>query len=134
APVITPALHQRVMAEIIEPTVRGMAARGTPYRGVLYAGLMIVEERPYVIEFNARFGDPETQPLLVRLHNDLLPLLDGVARGHVDGLQAEYHADASVCVVLAAAGYPGVYAKGVPIVGVEEVERLDNTWIFHAGT
>jgi len=105
-----------------------------PYRGVLYVGLMIVEGRPYVIEFNARFGDPETQPLLVRLHNDVLPLLDGAARGHLDGLQAAYHTDASVCVVLAAAGYPGVYAKGMPIVGVEEVERLDNTWIFHAGT
>jgi len=80
-PVITAALHQRIMSEIIQPTVRGMAARGTSYRGVLYAGLMIVDERPYVVEFNARFGDPETQPLLVRLHNDLLPLLDGVARG-----------------------------------------------------
>jgi phosphoribosylamine--glycine ligase len=134
APVITTALHQRIMSEIIAPTVHGMAARGTPYRGVLYAGLMIVEGRPYVVEFNARFGDPETQPLLVRLHNDLLPLLDGVARGHLGDLQAEYRADASVCVVMTAAGYPGVYAKGVPIIGVEEVEHLDNTWVFHAGT
>jgi len=133
-PAMTATLHQRIMAEIIEPTVRGMAARGTPYRGVLYAGLMIVAERPYVIEFNARFGDPETQPLLVRLHNDLLPLLDGVARGHVGDLYAEYCADAAVCVVMAAAGYPGVYATGVPIVGVEESARLENTWVFHAGT
>jgi phosphoribosylamine--glycine ligase len=122
------------MTEIIEPTVRGMAARGTPYRGVLYAGLMIVEERPYVIEFNARFGDPETQPLLVRLHNDLLPLLDGAARGHLSNLQAEYLADAAVCVVMASEGYPGSYAVGTPIVGVEEIERLENTWVFHAGT
>ncbi len=134
APVITTTLHQRIMSEIIAPTVRGMAARGTPYRGVLYAGLMIVAERPYVIEFNARFGDPETQPLLVRLHNDLLPLLDGAARGHLGDLQAEYCADAAVCVVMAAAGYPESYAKGVPIVGVEESERLENTWVFHAGT
>ena len=134
APIMTAELHRRVMSEIVEPTIGGMAARGMPYRGVLYVGLMIVEGRPYVIEFNARFGDPETQPLLVRLHNDVLPLLDGAARGHLDGLQAEYHADASVCVVLAAAGYPGVYTKGVPIVGVEAVERLDNTWVFHAGT
>ena len=134
APVITAALHQRIMMEIIEPTVRGMAARGTPYRGVLYAGLMIVEERPYVIEFNARFGDPETQPLLVRLHNDLLPLLDGAARGHLGNLQAEYLSDAAVCIVMASEGYPGSYAVGTPIVGVEEAERLENTWVFHAGT
>jgi phosphoribosylamine--glycine ligase len=133
-PVITAALHQRIMSEIIQPTVRGMAARGTPYRGVLYAGLMIVDERPYVVEFNVRFGDPETQPLLVRLHNDLLPLLDGVARGHLSDLQAEYYTDAAVCVVMAAAGYPEAYDKGAPIVGVEESERLENTWVFHAGT
>jgi len=133
-PVITAALHQRIMSEIIRPTVRGMAARGTPYRGVLYAGLMIVDERPYVVEFNARFGDPETQPLVVRLHNDLLPLLDGVARGHLGDLEVECHADAAVCVVMAAAGYPEVYDKGAPIIGVEESERLENTWVFHAGT
>jgi phosphoribosylamine--glycine ligase len=95
---------------------------------------MIVEERPYVIEFNARFGDPETQPLLVRLHNDLLPLLDGAARGQLGNLQAEYLADAAVCVVMASEGYPGSYAVGTPIGGVEEIERLENTWVFHAGT
>src|SRR5262245_1334667 len=134
SPVITAALHQRIMSEIIGPTVRGMAARGMPYRGVLYAGLMIVEHRPYVVEFNVRFGDPETQPLLVRLHNDLLPLLDGAARGHLGDLQADYRTDASVCVVMVAEGYPGTYAKGAPVVGMEEVERLDNTWVFHAGT
>jgi phosphoribosylamine--glycine ligase len=134
APVITAALHQRIMSEIIQPTVRGMAARGAPYRGVLYAGLMIVDERPYVVEFNARFGDPETQPLVVRLHNDLLPLLDGVARGHLGDLQVEYLTDAAVCVVMAVAGYPEAYDKGALIIGVEESERLENTWVFHAGT
>jgi len=134
APVITAALHQRIMSEIIGPTVRGMAARGMPYRGVLYAGLMIVEHRPYVVEFNVRFGDPETQPLLVRLHNDLLLLLEGAARGHLGDLQADYRADASACVVMAAEGYPGAYAKGTPVVGVEDAERLENTWVFHAGT
>ena len=133
-PVITAALHQRIMSEIIAPTVGGMAARSIPYRGVLYAGLMIVEERPYVIEFNARFGDPETQTLLVRLHNDLLPLLDGVAQGHLGDLQADYRADAAVCVVMAAQGYPGAYDRGLPIVGVAETTRLENTWVFHAGT
>lgn len=134
APVMTAALHQRVMAEIIAPTVQGMAARGIPYRGVLYVGLMIVAERPYVIEFNARFGDPEMQPLLVRLHSDVLPLLEGAARGHLGDLQADYRADAAVCVVMTAEGYPGAYATGASIVGVEEAERLENTWVFHAGT
>lgn len=134
APVLTAALHQRIMAEIITPTVQGMAARGTPYRGVLYAGLMIVDERPYVIEFNVRFGDPETQPLLVRLHNDVLPLLDGVARGKIENVQAEYHDDAAVCVVMAAAGYPGTSPQGGLITGIEEAARLENVHIFHAGT
>ncbi len=89
APVVTDTVAERIMTEIIEPTVQGMAARGTPYRGVLYAGVMIVEERPYVVEFNARFGDPETQVLLVRLADDLLPLLDGAARGQLRGLRAD---------------------------------------------
>lgn len=133
-PVITPALHQQVLSEIVEPTVRGMAARGMPYRGVLYVGLMIVAGRPYVVEFNARFGDPEMQPLLVRLHSDILPLLDGAARGNLGALQADYRADAAICVVMAAEGYPGAYARGIPIMGVEEAERLENTWVFHAGT
>ncbi|MGE3540017.1 MAG: phosphoribosylamine--glycine ligase [Candidatus Tectimicrobiota bacterium] len=133
-PLLTPALHQRIMAEIIVPTVQGMAARGTPYRGVLYAGLMIVEDRPYVIEFNARFGDPETQPLLVRLHSDMLPLLDGVVRGTLGGLQATYQDDAAVCVVMAAAGYPGPYTPGEAITGMEAAAQYEEVHIFHAGT
>jgi phosphoribosylamine--glycine ligase len=134
APVITPEIHGEVVRRIVRPTVTGMAARGTPYRGALYVGLMIVEGRPHVIEFNARFGDPETQPLLVRLHNDLLPLLEGAARGNLRGLHTEYRNDASVCVVMAAPGYPGKPTVGSPIIGVEEVERMEDTWVFHAGT
>lgn len=134
APVITPALHAQIMAQIITPTVRGLAARGTPYRGVLYAGLMVVDGRPYVIEFNVRFGDPETQPLLVRLHNDLLPLLAGAATGALRGVQAEYRDDAAACVVMAAEGYPAAYAQGAAVVGVERAARLEETWVFHAGT
>lgn len=134
APVITEALQARILTDIIEPTIQGMAARGTPYRGVLYTGLMIVEGRPYVIEFNARFGDPETQPILVRLANDLLPLLDGAARGGLRGLRAECVPDAAVCVVMAAEGYPGAYAKGLPITGLEAVAPYANSWVFHAGT
>ncbi len=134
APVLTEALHERVMTDIIAPTVRGMAARGTPYRGVLYVGLMIVQGQPYVVEFNARFGDPETQPLLVRLASDLFPLLHGAARGCLDGLHVEHVPEAAVCVVAASAGYPGSYDTGVPIRGLEDVARCDNTWVFHAGT
>lgn len=134
APVITDALHERILTDIIEPTVQGMAARGTPYRGVLYTGLMIVEGDPYVVEFNARFGDPEAQPLLVRLANDLLPLLDRTARGDLEGLAAEYVPEAAVCVVIASEGYPGSYTKGMPITGLEDVAQMTDTWVFHAGT
>jgi phosphoribosylamine--glycine ligase len=134
APVITDALSRRIITDIVEPTVRGMAARGTPYRGVLYTGLMIVEATPYVLEFNVRFGDPEAQPLLVRLRTDLFELLDGVARGEVAEQEVEYNAEAAVCVVMASAGYPGTYTKGLPITGLEEVLQLTDTWVFHAGT
>jgi phosphoribosylamine--glycine ligase len=134
APIITNALHQRIMTDIVLPTIGGMAARGTPYRGVLYVGLMIVGGRPYVIEFNARLGDPETQPVLVCLADDLLPLLYGAARGNLGDLHATYHADAAVCVVMASEGYPGRYPQGMPITGLEEAAHLEQTWIFHAGT
>jgi phosphoribosylamine--glycine ligase len=95
---------------------------------------MIVAERPYVIEFNARFGDPETQVLLVRLADDLLPLLDGAARGRLRGLQADFVSDTAVCVVMAAEGYPGAYAQGRLITGLQTVMHEANTWVFHAGT
>lgn len=134
APVVTNALHERIMADIVMPTIRGMAERGTPYRGVLYTGLMIVDENPYVIEYNARFGDPEAQPLLVRLADDLLPLLDGAARGRLAGLRAEFLPEPSVCVVMASGGYPGEYSTGVPISGLDNVTPNADTWIFHAGT
>lgn len=134
APVVTPLVHQRIMTDIIMPTVQGMATRGTPYRGVLYAGLMIADEHPYVIEFNVRFGDPETQPLLVRLADDLLPLLDGVARGTLPDLPMTCIPQPAVCVVMASEGYPGAYPKGCPITGIDAAESLDNTWVFHAGT
>lgn len=134
APVVTPLVHQRIMTDIIMPTVQGMAARGTPYRGVLYAGLMIAEEHPQVIEFNVRFGDPETQPLLVRLADDLLPLLDGVARGTLPDVPIPCLSEPAVCVVMASAGYPGAYPKGCPITGIDTAESLDHTWVFHAGT
>jgi phosphoribosylamine--glycine ligase len=95
---------------------------------------MMVAERPYVVEFNARFGDPEAQVLLVRLAEDLLPLLDGAARGELRGLRADFVPDAAVCVVMAAAGYPGPYAQGQLITGLQTVMGETNTWVFHAGT
>jgi phosphoribosylamine--glycine ligase len=95
---------------------------------------MIVAGRPYVVEFNARFGDPETQVLLVRLADDLLPLLDGAARGRLRGLPADFVPDAAVCVVMAAEGYPGDYAQGQLITGLPTVLHEVNTWVFHAGT
>ena len=134
APVVNDGLRQRIMDDIVVPTVDGMAARGTPYRGVLYVGLMIVENRPYVIEFNVRFGDPETQVLLMLLDGDLLPLLDGAARGQLGGERARSLPGAAVCVVMAAQGYPNTYPRGIPITGIETAVEQPNAQVFHAGT
>ncbi len=134
APVITEALQERILAEIVEPAIRGMATRGTPYRGVLYTGLMIVNGDPFVVEFNVRFGDPETQPLLVRLEEDLLPLLDSAAQGCLEDRPLSITPDAAVCVVMASDGYPGSYRKGLPVEGLESASAVDQTWVFHAGT
>jgi len=135
APIVTPQLHLRIMNQIVYPTVRAMAARGIPYRGVLYVGLMIVDGEPYVLEFNARFGDPETQPLLVRMRNDILPLLRGVAEGNIKGLTAEYTDDTAVCVVLTTKGYPGTLEQtGLRVRGLGRASRYADTYVFHAST
>jgi phosphoribosylamine--glycine ligase len=134
APVITEALQTRILSDIVEPVVRGMAARGTPYRGVLYTGLMIVEGNPYVVEFNVRFGDPETQPLMVRLADDLLPWLHGAARGCLQPGPIAVTPEAAICVAMVSEGYPGSYTTGLPISGLQEVAQLHDTWVFHAGT
>ncbi len=134
APVVSEALQQRILGDIVMPTVGGMAARGMPYRGVLYVGLMIVEDRPYVIEFNVRFGDPETQALLMLLDDDLLPLLDGAARGQLGNARAQSLPAAAVCVVMASQGYPDSYPRGLPITGVDAAAGRPNAWVFHAGT
>lgn len=134
APVITDALQARILDEIVEPAIRGMASRGTPYRGVLYTGLMIVDGDPFVVEFNVRFGDPETQPLLVRLDEDLLPLLDSAAQGGLEDRPLAITPDAAVCVVMASEGYPGSYPKGLPVEGLERAATEEQTWVFHAGT
>jgi phosphoribosylamine---glycine ligase len=134
APVVTPAIHEKAMAEVMRRTVDGMAAEGRPYRGVLYAGLMIDGDSVKTLEFNARFGDPECQPLLMRMKSDIVPVLLAVAAGDLSGIEIEWHEKAAVCVVLAAEGYPGDYRKGDAISGLEEAGKVEDLVVFHAGT
>jgi phosphoribosylamine--glycine ligase len=134
APVVTPAIHERVMKEVMGRTVDGMAAEGRPYRGVLYAGLMIDGDAIKTLEFNARFGDPECQPLLMRMKSDLVPVLMAVASGDISKVEIEWHDKAAVCVVMAAQGYPGDYRKGDEIAGLEKASELGDLFVFHAGT
>jgi phosphoribosylamine--glycine ligase len=111
-----------------------MSARGTPFKGVLYAGLMIVDGAPKLIEYNVRFGDPEAQVLMLRLASDLLPALLAVTEGRLADITIDWHDDAALCVVMAARGYPGAYAKGSEIEGLEAAGRDPQVQIFHAGT
>jgi phosphoribosylamine---glycine ligase len=134
APLVTPALHRRIMDEVITPTLRGLAADGMPYTGILYAGLMIAADgTPNVLEFNCRFGDPETQPLLMRLRSDLTLLCEAALAGRLDTLDAEWDARTALGVVMAAAGYPDRARTGDVIEGLERAARLPGK-IFHAGT
>ncbi len=134
APVVTNEVHQRVMEQIIWPTVRGMAAEGNIYTGFLYAGLMIdADGNPKVIEFNCRFGDPETQPIMLRLQSRLVTLVEAANAGTLDQVSAQWDPRCSLGVVLAAGGYPADYAKGDVISGLEEAVS-DNGKVFHAGT
>ncbi len=135
APVVTPSVEKRVLEEIVHPTLRGLAAEGFPYRGVLFVGLMIdASGTPKVIEFNVRFGDPETQALMLQMRQDLVPLLDGAARGCLESSADAGEGDAAVCVVLASGGYPREYATGKPIQGIDDAERDADVVVFHAGT
>ena len=134
APVMTDALCRRVMDEIIAPTVRAMADAGTPFKGVLYAGLMIEDGAPKLIEYNVRFGDPECQVLMLRLKSDLLPVLLATAVGRLGGVTVEWNDEPALCVVMAAKGYPGDYARGSEIRGLAEAARDPHVEIFHAGT
>jgi phosphoribosylamine--glycine ligase len=134
-PVLSEAVEKQVLEEIVHPTIRGMAAEGHPYTGVLYVGLMIdASGAPKVVEFNVRFGDPETQPLVVRMDGDLVPLLDGAARGQLERATPPGFRDAAVCVVLASGGYPRGYEKGKPIEGLEALAGDPDVVVFHAGT
>lgn len=134
APIMTPQITQRTMDEIIWPTIRGMATRGAPFKGVLYAGLMITAGGPKLIEYNARFGDPETQVLMLRLKSDLLPALIATADGVLEHFDLRWHDDAALTVVMAANGYPGDYNKGSEIRGLDAARAVEGVEIFHAGT
>jgi phosphoribosylamine--glycine ligase len=123
-----------VRERIVVPTVRGLAAEGRAFRGVLFIGVMLTAAGPKVLEYNARFGDPETQVLIPRLDGDWLALLRSCARGELAEADVRWKTDAAVCVVMAAGGYPGSYAKGAPIEGLEAADRLAGVMVFHAGT
>lgn len=132
-PIMTPELSERVMREIVMPTVQGMATLGTPYRGVLFAGLMITKDGPKLIEFNVRFGDPEAQVILARLADDLLPLVYACAEGN-SVTQPKFTLEASLAVVMAAKGYPGEPVRGAIINGIEQAEQVPGVTVLQAGT
>ncbi len=134
APVLTKELLDRVMKEIMLPTVKGMVSEGRPYKGVLYAGLMMTPKGPKTLEFNARFGDPETQPLMMRLKSDIIDVIDAVIDERLAEIKIDWDERASVCVVMAAGGYPGDYRKRDEIKGLEEAANMKYVMVFHAGT
>ena len=134
APVVTDEMAATIMERIITPTIEGMAAEGRPYKGVLYAGLMITDGEPSIIEYNVRFGDPECQPLMMLIKSDFLEVLEACADGRLDTITLEWHDEVALVVVLAAEGYPGRYQKGSEIRGLDDALTVDGVTVFHAGT
>ncbi len=134
APIVDEAMSERIMREIILPTVKAMKEAGTPFMGVLYAGLMLTAQGPRLIEYNVRFGDPETQAMLPRLKTDLLALLFAVSKGVMSGFEMKWYDHACLCVVMAASGYPAAYQKGTVIRGLDEASKVEGGVVFHAGT
>jgi phosphoribosylamine--glycine ligase len=134
APIMTPEMNKRVMDEIIQPTMRAMKAIGAPFKGVLFAGLMITDRGPSLIEYNVRFGDPECQVLMLRMMSDLLPALMAARDGQLKNFDLRWRPDAALTVVMAAKGYPGPYAKGTVIGGLDDAAKVEGAEIFHAGT
>ncbi len=133
-PFYTTEIKEKVCREILKPTVKGLRNEGKEYKGVLYAGLILTKEGPKVLEFNARFGDPETQVVLPGLKTDLLDILNAVIEGTLDKINIEWEDNSAVCVVVASGGYPGKYQKGKPISGLEKLKKMKNIIAFHAGT
>lgn len=134
APIVTEALAQKVNEQIIEPALRGLAAEGKPYRGILYAGLMISNGEPRLVEFNCRFGDPEAQAILFRMESDLMDLVEAVLAEKAGSFPIHFSEDPAVCVVMSAKGYPAKYDKGQVISGLSKTAKLEDTFVFHAGT
>jgi phosphoribosylamine--glycine ligase len=131
---MTPEMTARTMDEIVLPTVRAMAAMGAPYKGVLFAGLMITRDGPKLIEYNVRFGDPETQVLMLRMMSDIVPAMIAACDGQLRNFDLRWYPDAALTVVMAAKGYPGAYEKNTVIDGLDAAAQLDGVEIFHAGT
>lgn len=134
APVVTNEVHEKIIEKILRPIIYGMNEEGSSYKGVIYAGLMIHEGEPKVLEFNARFGDPETQPVLIRMKGDIVPILEACIKGELSRCKIEWDKKASVCVVMTSKGYPGDYEKGKVIKGLDEVSSMEDIFVFHAGT
>ena len=134
APVITDDLMMQIEDQIVAPTIDGLRKENCEYRGVLYCGIMVTDSGPKVLEYNVRFGDPETQVVIPRLKSDIIPLLLACANGDLVGAEAEWTDEAAVCVVLASGGYPGKYEKGKPIGGLSEANKRKGAVVFHAGT
>ena len=134
APVVTEELMDQITREILVPTIDGMNRNGTPYKGILYAGIMVTAAGPRVLEYNVRFGDPETQPIIMRLKSDLLEVCLAACNGTLDQITLQWDPRPAVCVVMASGGYPGNYEKGKVITGIEQAEKLKDVVVFHAGT
>jgi phosphoribosylamine--glycine ligase len=134
APVMTDALCRQVMDEMIHPTLRAMKAKGMPYKGVLYAGIMLTDKGPKLVEYNARFGDPECQVLMLRMMSDIVPALIACADGQLNHMSLRWYDEAAITVIMATKGYPGDYPKGSRIEGLEDAAKVDDVEIFHAGT
>jgi len=134
APVVTDRLMEEIDVNVLKPFVDGMRQEGTPYKGVIYAGIMVTKKGPKVLEFNCRFGDPETQPILIRMKSDIIPILEAVIDEKLDDRFIEWDERAAVCVVLAAGGYPGNYEKGFVINGLDKIDQLEDVVVFYAGT
>jgi phosphoribosylamine--glycine ligase len=134
APMVTDLMISQIVREILVPTIDGMNRNDTPYKGVLYAGLMLTQGGPRVLEFNARFGDPETQPILMRMKSDLLNVLVAVGQGKSENVDIQWDSRPAVCVVMASGGYPGAYEKGKVITGLDAAAKLKDVMVFHAGT
>jgi phosphoribosylamine--glycine ligase len=134
APIVTEEMLRSIERDILVPTVDGLVREGIEYRGVLYAGLMLTTNGPKVLEFNCRFGDPETQPLMMRLKSDLLDVMLAVADGRLDQATLEWDPRPALCVVAASGGYPGKYKTGLPITGIEKADAMPDVKVFQAGT